>query len=203
MSHDPARRTRDPARRRRRLPALLVAAGLRAGRGAAGAGRAFRLGAGGRDADPPAPRRRAGRRARGPRRRRRRRLRRDVRQSRAGRLRTRAAHAALGLAARVRALAGRPPDRVHGLLALAGAATLGILAGMDAVQGSADAAARARLEDQIAWYDSRSQLNQRWYKRVKIIQIVVAAAIPAAAAASAPGWLLGVGGAIIVVLEGL
>jgi hypothetical protein len=74
---------------------------------------------------------------------------------------------------------------------------------MDAVQGSADAAARARLEDQIAWYDSRSQLNQRWYKRVKIIQIVVAAAIPAAAAASAPGWLLGVGGAIIVVLEGL
>jgi hypothetical protein len=60
-----------------------------------------------------------------------------------------------------------------------------------------------RLEDRIAWYDLKSQHNQRWFKAVKICQIVVAAAIPVAAAASAPVWLMGGGGALIVVLEGL
>lgn len=63
--------------------------------------------------------------------------------------------------------------------------------------------AEARLEDQIAWYDAKSQHNQRWFKALKICQIVVAAAIPVAAAASAPVWLMGGGGALIVVLEGL
>ena len=61
----------------------------------------------------------------------------------------------------------------------------------------------ARLEDQIAWYDAKSQYNQRWFKRLKICQIVTAAAIPVAAAASAPVWLMGGGGALIVILEGL
>jgi uncharacterized protein DUF4231 len=74
---------------------------------------------------------------------------------------------------------------------------------MDAAQPSGEAAARSRLEDQIAWYDARSQRDQRWYKRLKVVQIVVAAAIPVEAAASAAGWLLGAGGAVIVVLEGL
>jgi hypothetical protein len=63
--------------------------------------------------------------------------------------------------------------------------------------------AQARLEEQIAWYDAKSGLNQRWFKRVKVCQIVTAAAIPVAAAASAPAWLMGGGGALIVVLEGL
>src|SRR5215216_1524731 len=63
--------------------------------------------------------------------------------------------------------------------------------------------AQTRLEDQIAWYDRKSQHNQRWFKAVKICQLVVAAAIPVAAAASAPTWLMGGGGAVIVVLEGL
>ena len=67
----------------------------------------------------------------------------------------------------------------------------------------ADAAARRRLEDQIEWYDGKSRHNQRWFKRLKIGQIVTAAAIPVAAAASAPSALLGGGGALIVVLEGL
>ena len=59
-------------------------------------------------------------------------------------------------------------------------------------QASADgdatsaAAVRARLEDQIAWYDAQEPANQRWFKRLKVCQIVVAAAIPVAAAASAP-----------------
>ena len=61
----------------------------------------------------------------------------------------------------------------------------------------------ARLQDQIAWYDAKSQLNQRWFKRFKICQIVTAAAIPVAAAIPAPVWLMGAGGAVIVVLEGL
>jgi hypothetical protein len=61
----------------------------------------------------------------------------------------------------------------------------------------------ARLQDQVAWYDGKSQVNQRWFKGLKVCQIVVAAAIPVAAAASAPLWLIGSGGALIVVLEGL
>jgi hypothetical protein len=61
----------------------------------------------------------------------------------------------------------------------------------------------ARLEDQIAWYDAKSQENQLRFKQLKICQIVVAAAIPVAAAASAPLWLLGGGGAVIVIVEGL
>jgi hypothetical protein len=66
-----------------------------------------------------------------------------------------------------------------------------------------DSPAGARLEDQIAWYDAKSQHNQRWFKRLKLLQIVTAAAIPVVAAASGPAWLMGGGGALIVVLEGL
>ena len=60
-----------------------------------------------------------------------------------------------------------------------------------------------RLEDQIAWYDAKSQENQRWFKRLKVCQMVSAAAIPVAAGVSAPVWLVGGAGAFIVVLEGL
>jgi hypothetical protein len=63
--------------------------------------------------------------------------------------------------------------------------------------------AEARARDQIAWYDEKSQANQRWFKRLKICQIVTAAAIPVAAGVSAPIWLVGGAGALIVVLEGL
>jgi Protein of unknown function (DUF4231) len=63
--------------------------------------------------------------------------------------------------------------------------------------------AQARVEEQIAWYDGKSQCNQRWFKRLKICQIVTAAAIPFAASISAPVWVAGGGGALIVVLEGL
>ena len=51
-----------------------------------------------------------------------------------------------------------------------------------------------RLEQQIAWYDRESTQSQRWFKGLKIVQIVTAAAIPVAAAASAPLTLLGAGG---------
>ncbi len=61
----------------------------------------------------------------------------------------------------------------------------------------------ARLEEQIAWYDAKAEHNQRWFKALKVCQIVTAAAIPVAAAADATSWLIGGGGALIVVLEGL
>ena len=60
-----------------------------------------------------------------------------------------------------------------------------------------------RLESQIAWYDAKSGHSQRWFKGLKVAQIVTAAAIPVAVGASAPAWLVGGAGALIVVLEGL
>ncbi|HEX7278766.1 MAG TPA: DUF4231 domain-containing protein [Solirubrobacterales bacterium] len=66
-----------------------------------------------------------------------------------------------------------------------------------------EAPAQARLREQIAWYDGKSQHNQRWYKRLKVGELVTAAAIPFVASVSAPVWVAGGGGALIVVLEGL
>jgi Protein of unknown function (DUF4231) len=68
---------------------------------------------------------------------------------------------------------------------------------------SSDSPAWDRLLDQIAWYDAKSGHNQRWFKGLKVGQIVTAAAIPVAAGASAPAWLVGGAGALIVVVEGL
>ncbi|HEV2769267.1 MAG TPA: DUF4231 domain-containing protein [Solirubrobacteraceae bacterium] len=62
---------------------------------------------------------------------------------------------------------------------------------------------RERLEEQIAWYDRRSIQDKRWYLRLKVAQIVIAAAIPVVAAAGAPAAVAGAMGALIVVLEGL
>lgn len=70
-------------------------------------------------------------------------------------------------------------------------------------EGLEDAPARARLREQIAWYDGKSQHNQRWFKRLKVGELVTAAAIPFVASVSAPVWVAGGGGALIVVLEGL
>jgi len=35
-----------------------------------------------------------------------------------------------------------------------------------------------RLLDQIKWYSAKSQFNQRWFKRLRILEIVSAAVIP-------------------------
>ena len=63
--------------------------------------------------------------------------------------------------------------------------------------------AEERLEEQLDWYDGKSQVDQRWYKGLKVCQIVTAAAMPFAASISAPVWVPGAGGALIVVLEGV
>lgn len=68
---------------------------------------------------------------------------------------------------------------------------------------SPDSPAWERLQDQIAWYGAKSSICQRRFKLLKVCQIVTAAAIPVAAGASAPAWLVGGAGALIVVLEGL
>jgi hypothetical protein len=60
-----------------------------------------------------------------------------------------------------------------------------------------------RLEEQIAWYDGKSQSDQRVYKAMKVCQIVTAAAMPFAASISLPIWVAGGGGALIVVIEGV
>ena len=64
-----------------------------------------------------------------------------------------------------------------------------------------------RLEDQIGWYDKKSASNQRWFKRLKIIELIAAALIPilAGISASIPYYTIITGGlgAMIVVLESL
>lgn len=60
-----------------------------------------------------------------------------------------------------------------------------------------------RLEDQITWYDQKSNQNQLWFKVLKIAQIVVAAFIPFTAGLKAPVFLIGGLGVLIVIIEGL
>ncbi len=62
-----------------------------------------------------------------------------------------------------------------------------------------------RLEDQIDWYHRKSLANQRTYKRFKVVEIVFAATIPLLSALpiTHPGYVPGVMGVIITVLEGL
>ena|SRR5215211_5639438 len=60
----------------------------------------------------------------------------------------------------------------------------------------------ARLEDQIAWYDSKSALNQRRFKWVKAVQMVAAAAVSVVAAVDGPSYIPAALGALVVVLEG-
>lgn len=59
-----------------------------------------------------------------------------------------------------------------------------------------------RLEDQIHWYDSRSSDNQRRYKRLKLLELAVAAALPVVAGVGSPVLVTGALAAVIVVLEG-
>jgi Protein of unknown function (DUF4231) len=60
-----------------------------------------------------------------------------------------------------------------------------------------------RLEEQITWYSRGARRNKRWYLRIKVVQIVSAAAIPVLAATSLPTWVAGGLGALIVVLESI
>ena len=60
-----------------------------------------------------------------------------------------------------------------------------------------------RLEDQINWYDGKSNHSQHVYKWLKIIEIVAAALVPLSAGLHMPAGVTGSLGVLIAVLEGL
>jgi hypothetical protein len=62
-----------------------------------------------------------------------------------------------------------------------------------------------RLEDQLAWYDGKSRANQAWYKRLKVLQVILAVGIPIASHADpeVAKWLTSIAGATIALLEAI
>ena len=62
-----------------------------------------------------------------------------------------------------------------------------------------------RLDDQISWYDRKSGRAQRWFKTLKIVQLVVAGAIPLVAVFGLPASdkITAILGLLILVVEGL
>jgi Protein of unknown function (DUF4231) len=71
-----------------------------------------------------------------------------------------------------------------------------------------------RMEDQIDWYDRKSIRYQKVYKRIKLIEIIAAAAIPFLAALNISqgnnawfsryiSWIIGGLGVLITILEGV
>ena len=62
-----------------------------------------------------------------------------------------------------------------------------------------------RREDQIGWYDGKSLLDQRYFKRIEIIEITAAALISFVSAFNfrRVAWVPGGLGVVIAVLEGV
>ena len=63
----------------------------------------------------------------------------------------------------------------------------------------------ARLEDQISWYDRKSQVNQRAFRRIKITEIFAAALIPFLAVFKDGSVIYATAalGVLITILEGM
>ena len=61
----------------------------------------------------------------------------------------------------------------------------------------------SRLQNQIDWYDKKSQHNQRWYKRVKVTEIVAAALIAGTAGLGTARFVTVGLAVLLLVLEGL
>ena len=70
------------------------------------------------------------------------------------------------------------------------------------VTGSGHGPAWDRLEDQLAWYDRGSVAAQRTYKRVKLCQLIVGAAVPVVAGLQAAAAVTAALAAFVVVVEG-
>ena len=60
-----------------------------------------------------------------------------------------------------------------------------------------------RLKDQVNWYDRRVWPYSALYRRLKLVQLLAAAAVPVVAAADASGWTIAAIGGVVLVLEGL
>jgi hypothetical protein len=62
-----------------------------------------------------------------------------------------------------------------------------------------------RLEDQMNWYDHKSCHCQKWYKRLKLVQIILAISIPILS--HLPNgwatWLTSIAGGLIAVIEAM
>jgi hypothetical protein len=62
-----------------------------------------------------------------------------------------------------------------------------------------------RLEDQIGWYDRKSQTAQRRYKILKLTQVMIAALIPLASAFPIPAaefkWITAILGLLVLIIE--
>jgi len=60
-----------------------------------------------------------------------------------------------------------------------------------------------RVQDQIDWYDQKSQFNQKWFKRLRMIEIVCASLIPLLSGLSSSieysEWIVGVLGVAIAI----
>jgi hypothetical protein len=69
--------------------------------------------------------------------------------------------------------------------------------------GGGDNPTLARLDDQIFWYDAKSGTAQRMFKRLKIAELVAAAAIPVIAAFDVTAAVGAILGSAVVVLEGI
>jgi hypothetical protein len=61
----------------------------------------------------------------------------------------------------------------------------------------------ARLDDQQGWYDRKSSQAQKAYKRVKVGQLAVGAAVPVVAGLSAPAAVTATLAALVVLAEGI
>ncbi|NUS22614.1 MAG: DUF4231 domain-containing protein [Streptomyces sp.] len=59
-----------------------------------------------------------------------------------------------------------------------------------------------RLQEQIRWFDKKSESAQHQFRRLKMATLVLAAGIPVAVAASAPNWVAALMGALVAVVEG-
>ena len=64
-----------------------------------------------------------------------------------------------------------------------------------------------RLDDQINWYDNKAASAQRWYKVYQVAELIIAALIPLlsgyAASSTLIAVIIGVGGALITLIEGI
>lgn len=64
-----------------------------------------------------------------------------------------------------------------------------------------------RLDDQINWYDNKAASAQRWYKGYQVAELIIAALIPLlsgyAASSTLIAVIIGVGGALISLIEGI
>jgi len=73
------------------------------------------------------------------------------------------------------------------------------------VAGEAKHPTMDRLEDQIGWYDRKSQTAQRRYKILKLAQVIIAGLIPLAAVFPIPEpqskWVTAILGLLVLIIE--